>query len=128
MTTKAKGETMKASKMGMKMRTVALCASLIAGTANAQSPDFRLVNNTGFTVYSVHVWPSTWTNPGSDSLRDGTLKNGNSVFLRPVNNGGCSYNMRISFENSEREEQWEDINLCDISTITLRYAITVNKD
>lgn len=43
---------------GMCATTVCLLSILAAGPVKAQDTKFVLANNTEFTVYAVHIWPT----------------------------------------------------------------------
>lgn len=57
---------MKASKA--RMGAALLAAALFAGPVHAQIPDFMLINDTGYTIYSVFVWPTSSRYQGVDQL------------------------------------------------------------
>ena len=101
-------------------RLLAALAVLATCSAQAQSPNFILTNNTGFTVYSVHIWPSVSGNRGRDRLGDDTIPSGASYEFRP-NMDECMYNIRIQLEDSGYEKQWDDVDLCSLVTLTLNY-------
>jgi hypothetical protein len=94
--------------------------TLSGGTANAQSANFTLVNNTGFVVYSVYYWPSERSYPGPDRLGRSTITSGESHDFNPRDDE-CIYNIRITLETDGYEKQWDDLNLCDLSKFTLNY-------
>ena len=103
-----------------------LLTALTGGTANAQqNADFILANNTGLTVYSLYISPTGVEDWGPDRLGDGTIASGQSRAFRP-RNGGCMYRIRVTLENGY-EKQWDDVNLCNLSTLTLSYNLQLAK-
>ena len=101
---------------GFLMMTVA------SGTLHAQSPAFTLVNDTAFSVLTVHYWPSTEDdNRGPDRLGTRTIKSGQSYRFSP-NHDECWYDIRVTLAGGDKERQWTNVNLCDLNTLTLRYS------
>lgn len=94
--------------------------TLISGAAHAQSADFVLANNTEFTVYSVHFWPTVTETRGPDRLGDATLRSGATHVFSP-SDSECSYNIRVKLADNDYEKQWNSINLCKLRTFTLNY-------
>jgi hypothetical protein len=97
-----------------------LLSVLTGAPAHAQDPSFTLVNNTGFTVYSVHYWPVTSSSRGSDRLGRNTISSGDTHDFYP-DDEACVYNVRVALEGRNEERQWNDINLCRLVTLTLNY-------
>lgn len=100
--------------------TGCLLAALTGGTASAQSANFTLVNNTGYTIYSVHFWPSGRGYRGSDRLGDDVIGSGQSRTFAPYD-GGCIYDIRVRLEDNGYEKQWNNVNLCNLYRFTLNY-------
>jgi hypothetical protein len=114
---------MKTSKFLATMGFV--LTTLAGGTASAQqNTDFILINNTGVSVYSVYIWPTGITIRGSDQLA-GTIESGESREFRP-SDGGCMFNIRVVLENGH-EQQWGNLNLCNLSKLTLSYNLHLAK-
>lgn len=95
-------------------------ASLAGMETHAQNTQFTLANNTGFTVRSVFIWRSADTYQGPDRLGNNMIPSGEYHEFRP-RNGGCTYNVRITLLNEDDEYQWDDVDLCDLSRLTLNY-------
>ena len=108
---------MKTSSVGAL--TGFLLATLATGTANAEDTDFILANNTQFSVFYVYFWPVTDDGPGPDRLGRKTLSSGKRLQFTP-RDGGCHYNIRVGLENDKYEE-WNNVNLCNLSSVTLNY-------
>lgn len=94
--------------------------SLTGGTAWAQDADFVLVNNTPFTVYSVHFWPSNRGFIGPDRLGGETMSSGEAYTFRPRERG-CVYNVRVTLQENDYQEQWNEVDLCELFTLTVNY-------
>ena len=107
--------------------TALLLAAMTAGPAyTQQSAAFVLANNTEFTVLSVYYWPSSSGFRRTDRLGDDVIPSGESYTFAP-RDGGCMYNVSVTLRESEYEEQWNNINLCDLHTLTLNFNY-VNED
>lgn len=111
---------------GRLRAVLCMAAALAGGTAGAQSPDFKLANNTPFTVYYVHFWPTSGGIEGPDRLGEDIIPSGATYSFEP-RDGGCMYNLRITLEERNYKEQWSNINLCELYTLTLNYN-HLNKD
>ena len=93
-----------------------------AGIALAQGrQDFTLVNRTGYTIDEVYVAPSKSDDWQNDVLGQDTLDNGQRVRIRfPTRVRTCQWDLKVVYSDQE-EAEWERFNLCEVSTITLRY-------
>lgn len=109
---------MKTLRMGAA--TAFLLTGLNAGTAKAQDTTFTLVNNTGFTVYAVYIWPVASDYRGPDRLGDETIDSGGSHTFRPEHDE-CLYNIRVTLRDNGEELRRNHVNLCRLSTLTLHY-------
>ena len=107
----------------MQLRDVLLAAAILVGGAAtpalAGDQDFTLVNKTGYTIDYVYVSPrsaGSWGNDvmGQDSLDDGEKVN----IVFNAKNSVCRYDMMVKYDDGDKSN-WTDLNLCDISKITL---------
>ena len=105
------------------LSAVALIA-LLSNSASAGDADFTLTNRTGYDIDSVYVVPSKNRDWGVDRLGKDILANGRSRFLAFNKSGNnCIYDMSVGWVgfSEAADSVWENINLCEINTITLRY-------
>jgi hypothetical protein len=102
-----------------------LLTTLSGGTVSAQNAEFILENNTGFAVYSVYFWPSASESDyrGPDRLGDRIIPSGASHTFTP-RDGECTYDIRVTLEGGSLVEQWNNVDLCHLSTVTLHYNYT----
>ncbi len=109
--------------MRYKLALLTMLASISMATpALAGDQDFRLVNQTGYTVREVYV-SSTATNDWEEDILDvDTLADEASVDVLFDRSGrtGCLYDLKLVYNDGDTEE-WDRIDLCEISTITVRY-------
>ena len=106
--------------MYKKLAVAGLALASIGMDASAQDTEFRLANNTGFTVRSVFIWPSGETYQGTDRLGKRMIPSGKTQVFEPLD-GECEYNVRVTLLDQDAEHQWDDVNLCSLSQLTLNY-------
>ena len=94
----------------------------IAGSAIARGDaDFTLVNATGYPIHQLFVSPSKTSEWGKDHLGEKTLPNGSSRSLRFGDSAHCLQDMMVVFEDDGSKVTWENINLCELEKVTLKY-------
>jgi hypothetical protein len=107
------------------LKSLIVAASLqTCNIAFAGDADFTLTNATGYAIESVYVAPSRSKSWGDDKLGKSVLGNGRSreiVFSK--SGSACIYDMLIHWEGyGEADDRtWEQIDLCSVNKITLRY-------
>ncbi|MFQ3623145.1 MAG: hypothetical protein SNJ73_06335, partial [Acetobacteraceae bacterium] len=89
-----------------------------AGTAVQAEPRLALVNRTGRTVFTVHVFPDGARSEGPDRLGTGTLDDGERIAIALEPGRGCLFTLRIAYVDGTREER-SGIDLCGSGEITL---------
>lgn len=106
-------------------KSVIIAISLqTCGVALAGDADFTLTNRTGYDIESVYIAPSRSKTWGADRLGKSILANGQSREMVFNKSGStCIYDMLIHWEGygEEDDRTWEQIDLCSIHKITLRY-------
>jgi hypothetical protein len=81
--------------------------------------NFALVNRSGVQIDEVYVSPSSSNDWGRDILGEGVLPSGNRRNVRfSQRTRACQFDLRVVFENGRRSEAG-NLNLCEISTITV---------
>ena len=104
------------------MRTSLLVAAALACFASpafAADQDFKLVNKTGYQIDEVYVSGVNNKNWGNDIMGRGTLDADAAVditFNAPSN--ACRWDLMVKYNDGDTA-QWNNLNLCNISTVTL---------
>ena len=90
--------------------------------AFAADRDFRLVNQTGYTVREVYVSAAAANDWEEDILDVDTLADDAFVDVLFDRRGktGCLYDLKLVYNDGDSEE-WNRIDLCEVSQITVRY-------
>ena len=92
---------------------------LTLATAQAAQQDFALQNKTGYQIDEIYVSQSSSRNWGKDVMGSDALEDGNTVnisFKAPDN--ACHWDMRVKYNDGD-EATWSNLNLCNISKVTL---------
>lgn len=105
----------------MKKVAVALSFLSAMGAAVAANADFTLVNKTGYAINEVYISPSQKNNWGNDRLGANQFLNGQSRKFRFGDTRNCKQDIKVVFTDDSSEVEWEDINLCEIDKVTLKY-------
>ena len=101
---------------------VAAGLMLAAAPAFAQNADFTLVNATGYPISELFVSPAKAKSWGPDILGKHVINNGEAWKITfPQSKDQCIQDMQITFEDDNSKVVWEELNLCEISKITLTY-------
>ena len=103
-----------------------LFAAVSAGSAAAQEAkqDFTLVNKTGYDISEVYIsaahsdtWEDDMLADEDDNFGDGESKMVH--FKAKVKT--CLWDLKVVYDEDDSSAIWHDINLCEVSKITLRY-------
>lgn len=117
----------------MKLKTFAIAmavsSALLGSTAAvAGDSDFTLVNKTGITISGVFLSPANKTSWGKDRLGDKTLAQNQSRLFKFSDKAACNQDMLVQFDDKGNSDlTWEDLNLCEINKLTLRYNKAKNE-
>ena len=106
---------------------VDVASVLVSSAAFAGDTDFTLVNRTGYTLREVYVSASNKNAWGNDRMGEGYLDNGRSRLFKFASANACMQDIKVVFDDDESEIIWEDVDLCEINKITLRYNRSTNK-
>ena len=101
------------------MLPAAVAVLLTMSAAHAAQQDFTLHNKTGYQIDEVYVSQSSSRNWGKDIMGRDALEDGNTVdvsFNAPDN--ACRWDMRVKYNDGD-EATWNNLNLCNISKVTL---------
>lgn len=105
----------------------ALLASVVAVTALSAIPasagdaDFTLVNGTGYEIREVYISPANKNSWGRDRLGDGSLPNNSSKLFKFSDKANCEQDIKVVFTVEDAEVVWEDVDLCSLNKVTLKY-------
>ena len=84
--------------------------------------DFEVVNATGYEIYEMYVSPSDVRSWEEDVLGQYTLPNGSSMDVTfDDGEDACMWDIMVVYEIDNEHVYWDDINLCEVSTVELRY-------
>ncbi|MCS6854854.1 MAG: hypothetical protein NZ523_08910 [Elioraea sp.] len=81
-------------------------------------PRVRLVNRSGRTVFTLHVFPDGAADEGPDRLGAGTLSDGAALDLALDPAAGCRYTLRLTYGDGTREER-EGIDFCRVRELAI---------
>ena len=95
-------------------------SSLASVAAFAGDADFTLANGTGYTINEVYVSSANKNSWGKDILGDGDMANGKSRLIKFSNKANCNQDIKVVFD-AGGEAIWEDVDLCEINKITIKY-------
>ena len=104
------------------------CAATLMtpATALAGDADFTLINRTGYAIAEVYVSPANKNNWGRDRLGRNVLDNGRSKLFTFSDSANCNQDIKVVFDDDGSNVVWEDIDLCELHKITLRYNRKTN--
>ena len=94
--------------------------SLVSVAAVAGDADFTLVNSTGYTINEVYVSAANREAWGKDILGDGDMPHSKSRLIKFSNKANCNQDIKVVFD-AGGEAIWEDVDLCEINKITIKY-------
>jgi len=100
---------------------LAFCVSASSFAAVAGDADFTLVNGTGYTIREVYISAANKNDWGKDRLGDGDLANNKSKLFKFRDTANCVQDIKVVFDDSDVEVTWEDLDLCEINKLTLKY-------
>jgi hypothetical protein len=97
-------------------------ATLAASSAIAGDADFTLVNRTGYSIREVYISPANKNNWGNDRLgKTATLDNAKSRLFKFSDRASCVQDLKVVFDDNDAEVTWEDLDLCEINKLTIKY-------
>lgn len=92
------------------------------GGETAGKQDFKLINQTGVEIQNLYVSPHDKDDWQEDVLGRDTLPNGDSVEITfSPKERAAMWDLKVTNEAGATLE-WENLNLMEISEVTLRYA------
>lgn len=102
--------------------------SCIGTSVFASELDFTLVNQTGYHIRAIYIDPnssSVWTDDimGTDILADGEAVQIN--FSPEIDS--CIWDLKVDWMEDYQAAVWVQLDLCDISEVTLEYNMEANE-
>lgn len=110
-----------------KQILLAVASAWALGAAIAGDADFRLANRTGYDISEVYISPARRNVWGNDRMGDGVLQNGKTKLFRFSDRASCKQDIMVVFEDDDSKVVWEDVDLCEINKITLKYNRSTKK-
>ena len=87
----------------------------------AGDADFTLVNSTGIDIEEIYISAASRNVWGNDRLGRSTLDNGKSRHFKFSDSAACVQDIKVVFGDNAGEAVWENLDLCEINKLTLRY-------
>ena len=98
----------------------------VASPAAASDEVLHINNRTGYTISEIYISPTQTNSWEEDVMTDDTLEPNTTVnidFSRSEDT--CKWDLKAVYDD-ETVAIWRNINLCEISTITLFYNANTN--
>ena len=95
-----------------------LAGSLAAAPALADRAQFKLINQSGYTLVRFYSSAASADNWGRDIFGDQLLESGYSTYVTiPGNQTQCLYDFRLVF--SDDDILYDTVDLCDVGQYTI---------
>lgn len=104
-----------------KQILLAIASAWAVGAAIAGDADFRLANHTGYDIREVYISATHRNAWGDDRMGDGVLENGKSKLFRFSDRAACKQDIMVVFDDDGSKVVWDELDLCEINKITLKY-------
>ena len=116
------GATMKLFLLAAAMLVSAFASATTPAQAQSRQ-DFLLVNRTGYDISEVYISPSKADDWEEDILgSEDNLDDGDEKMIRFKRVGKtCMWDLKVVYDDDDSSAVWHDINLCEVSKITIRY-------
>ena len=96
-------------------------ANTAGASDSAANQDFTLVNKTGVEIHALHVSPHNSDDWEEDVLGKDTLPDGETVDIKfGRDEKAAMWDLRVE-DKSGNHIEWENLNLLEISKVTLHY-------
>ena len=105
--------------MRKMLMAAALAVAAISSAAYAAMQDFNIHNQSGHTVVTLNVSPSSSNDWGPDILGQDVLANGESAEISfDRDEEQCMWDIRATYDDGDTGD-WRGINLCETTEINL---------
>lgn len=81
-------------------------------------PRVTLVNRSGRTVFTLHIFPDGARDEGEDRLGADTLSDGDRLEVALDTAQGCSFTVRLTYDDGAREER-PGVDLCRVGELVI---------
>ena len=109
-------------KFRRTLLAVAGITALLGSVASiAGNADFTLVNKTGYTIREIYISPASEGHWGHDRMGDNNLDNNKSRLFKFSDKASCDQDLKVVFADSDAEVTWENVDLCEINKISIKY-------
>lgn len=116
--------------MKLKLATTVLAAAtalFLQSSAFAADQDFDVVNKTGYPIKHLYLSEANNNSWEEDVLGRDVLNDGEKFELRfAKGEKTCKWDMKVAYDDGETAV-WEDLNICQISKLTLRWNKSTGK-
>jgi hypothetical protein len=110
--------------MHRRLAVAALALAAVAApdlVAAQARQDFSIVNSTGYQIDEIYVGPSSDPNWGRDLLGQNVLASGQTFNVTfPPATRECMFDIKVVYNDRDQTE-WRQINLCQVSRMTLHW-------
>ncbi len=104
-----------------KAATAVAAMFMLHGVALAGQQDFTIMNKTGYPLKHIYVSESDNEKWDEDVLGRDVLEDGEEFELSFAKaEKTCKWDMKVIYDDGE-SAVWQDLNLCQISKLTLRW-------
>lgn len=101
--------------------SAALALAVVPAAAFAGQQDFKIVNKTGYAFKNIYVSEANNNSWDEDILGRDMLEDGETLDVSfGKGEKTCIWDMKVTYDDGE-SAIWEDLNLCKISKVTLRW-------
>lgn len=98
-------------------------AALLSMPVAAGDQDFVLINGTGYVISEVYVSPVKAGDWEEDVLGRDVLGVDDRTEIRfSRDTDACRWDLKVVYEDDGSSAEWGNLNLCEISAVTLRYS------
>lgn len=98
-----------------------------SGAALAANQDFTIVNKTGYQIDSIYVSAANNRSWGEDVMGRDALADGESVHITfPNSTDTCRWDLKVKYNDGD-ESTWGNVNLCQISRVSLFWDRNANQ-
>src|ERR1700674_4070160 len=110
-------------KFHKTLLAVAGMTALLGSAASvAGDADFTLVNKTRYTIRGIYISPAAKATWGTDRLCNTNLDNNKSRLFKFSDKASCEQDLKVVFDDGDAEVVWENIDLCTINKISIKYS------
>lgn len=107
--------------MRLSFAALALLFSVVSSPAFASDEELRVTNRTGYTISEIYISPAKSDNWEEDVMGEDTLEPNKFVDIDfSKSEDTCKWDLKAVYDD-ETTAVWRNVNLCEVSAITLFY-------